>query len=43
MVVRKKTTKESAKSTTDSIIPRDYGDWLANLSPISPVLGNGPR
>ena len=31
MAARKKTTKDSAMSDSESIIPRDYADWLASL------------
>ena len=31
MAGRKKTTKDSAMSDSESIIPRDYADWLASL------------
>ncbi|MDO8700292.1 MAG: hypothetical protein Q7J56_01285, partial [Deltaproteobacteria bacterium] len=31
MAARKKTTKDSAMSDGESIIPRDYADWLASL------------
>jgi len=31
MAARKKTTKDSAMSDSESVIPRDYADWLASL------------